>query len=379
MGHIIKCCQTISCYLTLFSLCLIAAGCYNKQGNAEYPIAEALSKDMLKHADVLHIDTIYKAFIEDTVIYGEKFLVYNDTILIVENGENKHGHLLEFYNLRTKEIIAKYYPMGHGHDEALGLDIRLNEKYLLVNEWVTGKVALMNVDSILLDPEYAVTLESHNQTEAVVYPYGGDYLYGNPCCFTSKEYGINQSPPEFPQIIRTNGKETYIEQHKLKYYTGDVAGQGNIVIDAETKNVAYLNPHKSEIGIYDKDLDFIKKITGPVELETRYETVEFDDMGRRIIFKGRQPYGYLNFCSDGSNFYVTYVGGYLYNKQNIQDLKCYIMVYNRNWEFVKCYSTGTYVCSITKSEKEDDAFYATVLDNNGSCILVKLTSKSHDK
>lgn len=68
--------------------------------------------------------------------------------MIVLNKKHKDGYFVELHNLFTKENIVKLYRFGDGPDEMLSARVDMNGKTLLVNDFVKGQVAVVNLDSL---------------------------------------------------------------------------------------------------------------------------------------------------------------------------------------------------------------------------------------
>lgn len=141
------------------------SGCV--QPKREKVPVQILDRELLAKAKVLQADTMGTF---DEFIYAKKFWVYADSILIVLNKKHKDGYFVELHNLFTKENIVKLYRFGDGPDEMLSARVDMNGKTLLVNDFVKGQVAVVNLDSLLKILHIQLFLFDIGQSE-VLLPY----------------------------------------------------------------------------------------------------------------------------------------------------------------------------------------------------------------
>lgn len=350
-------------YSYIGGLLLFLMGC--KPSNETIVPTDYLDKNILVAEKTMRIDTL-ETF--DSLIYAKEFLVYQDSVLITVNNKHTDGYFVEFYKLPTMKPITRLYKLGDGPNEMLSAKIDLNKNKLIVNDYIKSQIAVVDLDSMLVNPAYLFPPIRHQATGSpTAIPYKDKFLLENPYSFTDKNAGIIQDAPRF---IITDGKAPYIEKNKYKYYTRNVGVNGRIIAN-ETKNrIIYANMYKSSIEIYDMDLNLQKKIEGPIDLHPQY-AIEGENGELNVSFKKDIPYAYLDFCTDDNYFYLTYVGNVLRGGQKMKDLPNWIFKFDWNGNFINSYPVHNYVLSISKSQTEN-AFYITTLSSEDTPILIKL-------
>lgn len=304
----------------------------------------------------------------DASIYAQKFLVYQDSIVIVKNRRYEDQYFIEFYNMHTNNLIKKLYRLGNGPDEILSASIYLNGNILTVNDYQKYQVAFINVDSVLQNKLYSANLIRHYYPSPSVVEYNeNELLIENPYCFKDDELRIDNKAPRF---VITKKSVPYVEKNKYDYYTRNVACDGNIITNHSKNKIFYADFRNSILEIYDYDLNLQKKIIGPEILKPEYTIVE-----NKVIFKKKAPYGYMNYCTDDDYIYLIYFGALCdYSKdENEKDFPTWIFQFNWEGEFVKSYSAGRYISTI--SIDKDGGFYCTAYDKEYNPLLIKLSQR----
>ena len=349
----------------------ILVGCQSNR-YTECLQVEYLSQEILEKSIYLQAETLDYKFTEKFIEYGNNFYVYNDSLLVIAESEQYDGPLLNIINLRTKNPIFQAFNRGNGHNELLGIDIRLSNNQLIINDWVKQKIATLCLDSVKYDSTPQVNLIKHDLPVPVAFPSENGLIYANPLCFTDKNIGINQGYPKYPRLLLAKNYTAPITFSENEYYTGNVAGGGNILVGNE--RILYLSPHQSYLELFDKELNLLRRIEGSLRLEEEYDLAQMGDM-KSVVFKNRIPYSYLSYCYDNNYVYITYIGDYLTKGKSMKDFNSYIIQINWDGEFIKSYSSDGYLFSISKS-KDKDIFYATLIGDDETPHLVKLTTSN---
>lgn len=343
---------------------LFLTGC--TPGNESSVPTDHLDKNILAIEKAMRIDTL-ETF--DSLIYAKEFLVYQDSILIAVNNKYENGYFVEVYKWPSMVPIKQLYRLGDGPDEMLGAKVSLNKNELIVNDYVKSQVAVVNIDSMLKNPDFSPLPIRHQAIGSpTAIPYRGKFLLENPYSFTDRKARIIQEAPRF---IITDGKEPYTEKNEYSYYTRNVTVNGQIIANETEGKIIYANMYKSSIEIYDMDLNLLKKIEGPVDLNPQYAIEGENGQQHNVAFRGYTPYAYLDYCTDDHYFYLTYVGDVLRAGQQMKDLPCWIFKFDWNGNFISSYPVHGYVLSISKSQKEN-ALYLTTLSSEDTPILIKL-------
>ena len=349
--------------LYVAGLLLFMTGCAS--GDKANP--DRLDKSIMDVEKTFRADTLKGL---DSLIYAKEFFVYRDSILIVLNNRNENAHFLEFCRLSDMQPITRLYRLGNGPDELLNANVDFNRNTLIVNDFIKSQVAVVDIDSLLADPTYSAPPVRHQAEDSpTAIPYKGKFLLENPYSFVDENAGIIQEAPRF---IITDGKSPYEEKNSYQYYTRNVAVDGRIIANEAKDRIVYANMTKSSVEIYDMDLNLLRTITGPIDLPTKYVIHnEEGGMENEVIFKTNIPYAYLDYCTDDDYFYLTYVGDMLGSGKKTLDMHCRIFKFDWDGNFIDSYPVHNYVRSISKSQKED-AFYVTILSEEGMPVLIKL-------
>lgn len=361
-----------SLYVSLSILSLFLGSCSDSL-NKDIEVQE-LNKTVLDDAAVMKVDTVH--FSKD-FLCASAFLVYQDSALVVINGRKTSDYFIEIYNLKSKETIAQYFKKGKGHNELLSANADLNKNMLIVNDFVRAQFAFINMDSVLQDPNYRVSVRQHELRDCpTAIPYKGKFLVENPYCFTSKEMGVKQGL-EYgePRFIVTNGSDRWSDTDKYKYYTRNVAVDGRIIYNASKHRLLYANCHESRLEVYDDDLNLLKEVNGPVKLEAKYVLEPMDGNNKKeVVFCEYAPFAYQAYCTDEEDLYLVYLGQNLYpGKNSMEDMTAYVLQFDWEGNFKKCYTVGKFVINLTKGT-DKNVFYATGYDANRNVCLLKLTA-----
>jgi hypothetical protein len=350
----------------IISIIIIAAytllyGCTSNNDNNNIFI---LDKNIKSNAQALQADTI--GFFED-LIYAKYFFVYQDSILIVQNQKYEDVYFLEFYDLKQQQLLAKLYRLGNGPNELLSAVVSINGNILTVSDYVKNQVAFVNIDSVLKNPAYtSAPIRYYTDSPNVAIYNNNQLLIGNPNCFKDDKLGIDQKAPRF---IVTDQGTPYIEEKEYQYYTRNVACGGLLITKYEKDRIFYANMHRTQIEIYNNDLNLLKLISGPDKLPAKY-VVEDNE----VSFKTYAPFSYLNFCTSLDYFYLTYMGDNLAREGSMYDYPLWIFQFDWDGNFVNSYYIGRYVSSISLSA-DGESFYATAMSEEEIPFLIKLSIK----
>ena len=181
---------------------LFLTGC--TPGNETNIPTDHLDKNILAIEKAMRIDTL-ETF--DSLIYAKEFLVYQDSILIAVNNKYENGYFVEVYKWPSMVPIKQLYRLGDGPDEMLGAKVSLNKNELIVNDYVKSQVAVVNIDSMLKNPDFSPLPIRHQAIGSpTAIPYRGKFLLENPYSFTDRKARIIQEAPRFyPQRVCPEG------------------------------------------------------------------------------------------------------------------------------------------------------------------------------
>lgn len=335
---------------------------------------EILSEDILNQSQECVIDTLD---VNDSLYLGARsFFVYKDSILIVLRNNPQNDSYIEFRNLKSQDLIAKYFNHGNGRGELLSANVDMNDNLLFVNDFVKSQFAFVDIDSVITNPNYSPVISKNvvASTPTVV-PFKDGFIVENPYCFSDESLNINQGIEDGIQRfiqIEPDAKEFELPTQEYEYYTRAVAVDGRIIRNNKTEQIVYAYFGPSVIEFYDSDLNIQKRIEGPKKMDIKYRTFSVTGMQQpMVVYKEKVPYSYLGYCCDERYVYLMYIGDFYKDDSDLMKMKTYILKFDWNGTFKKSYRVGMYLCSISKGNDED-TFYATGFTKNGEHVLLKL-------
>jgi len=356
-----------------FMFMYLVNGCQSK------PAIETdnLPESVLSDAQSCAVDTI--GINPDDFPAARKYYVYKDSVLIVVNDKPSVGHFLDFVNINTGERISSLYKYGKGHGELMNATVDLNDGKLFVNDFMNSQFSFVDMDSVLmLREKYMPYPIKHNTTSSpTVVPYKDLFIVENPYCYSDEREGISQGVEQgVPRFILTDGKEKNLEGKGFKYNPRNVAVDGRIARKDDGSRYVYASFGQSIVEFYDENLKLIKMVKGPKDLPTKYKTFSYQKGGQQeITYKGRIPYAFLGYCCDKSYVYLMYIGDFYTSEEKTEKMNSYILQFDWDGNFIKCYNTGLYTSNITKGNQEG-TFYATTLNDKGLPILIRLQAEN---
>jgi hypothetical protein len=304
-------------------------------------------------------------------IYAKDFFVYNDSVMIVLNKPTRDVRFLEFYNLNSNTIINRFISLGNGPGEMLNTLAHVRDNELFVHDFAKNQIGMLNIDSILYNPKYRMdppTRFSNNVGSPFVTFYrDNELIMQNPYYFSSAKLGIDNEMPRFiiSEIEKPNKRLSVLDN--VRYFTYNVS-QGSIIPNLEKNRVVYASSFLNELGIYDMNLNPVKLILTPDDIEPTYR---FDD-GNQIVFDRIAPYAYRGHCVDDNYFYVSYVGDYFSGEKHLKEFSSWIFKLDWNGNLIDSFHSSKYINTLSKSPGED-VFYGRGFDEDGTTVLWKLS------
>jgi hypothetical protein len=341
----------------IFVVCILP-GCKDNRAENDFFLDEKIKLE----AKPVKIDTI--GFFDD-LISAEQFFVYQDTILIVQNRKYEDVYFLEFYDLKRRQLLHQLFRLGNGPYEMLSAIVKMDGSRLTVNDFIRNQVAFVDIDSVLYDPFYLAPVVRHYYNSPTAVRYKEEQLLmENPNCFQCKELGVDQKAPRF--IIAVDN-QPYLETPKYRYYTRNVAVDGEIITNYPKDRIIYANDNHPKLEIYNNDLRLIKQIQGPDKLPAKY-IIE----NNAITFYKYIPYAYMDFSASGDFVYLTYIGNNLTSQIHMEDLPVWIFKFDWDGNFIESYSVGRYITTISLST-DGKSIYATAISEEKKPFLIKIT------
>lgn len=349
-------------YILLFNLFVIYS-CSDKLENVPQ---EYLRENALTTASSLQVDTVLSG---DTFPTANRFYYYNDSVIIVFNRGQENDFFLKFYNSNRKEVVKAAFMFGNGPKEMLLPAIETGGDDLLIRDVQGEKLCILNVDSFLNSNRYSMSMIKNQYFRiSNLCKFNDDIVAVNPFTFVDKQNKIEQDCGS--KIVRLGDLEELYNQSHL-YNTINVASEGEILVNSKLQKMIFACGGQSFIEIYDRKLNVIKRINGPIGLDVKYYIS--DD--KEVVYKKKIPYTYLASCKNDKYFYLYFMGDYWYiDTKSMDNHKGYIIKFDWNGNYVKSYQVDRYVYALSCNKKYQggDELYVTVNDDNGIPMLLKL-------
>lgn len=334
---------------------LLSCGADKKGG----VVCQRLDESIIDSARVLQREKMDIDYQFPVVRY---FYVYQDSILIAVNEVSESTHLIELYNLLSKQWISGLFHIGRGENELLSGNVYLSGNMLLVNDYQKRRLATVNLDSLLTVPGYKprITRPVGFGTTAMA-PFKGRVIIENPYNFVDEKLGIYQEENRF---LSEDDDFSYITREH-EYNTVNVAANGRIIVNPRTNQVIYTGLGQSFFEVYDEQLRLKKRVIGPNILDVEYLIKTRSNKRKDVFFGSLWPYAYSNYFFDDDYVYLLYYGILITDEDMFESSNGYIIVTNWDGDFIRCYNLGGYALTVSKSSLQEDLFYACMLDDEG--------------
>jgi hypothetical protein len=307
--------------------------------------------------------------IQEEFIYADRMMIYQDSILIVTNVENKNTvPSVQLYNLNQDKIIGGFAHYGNGPGEVLGIFTYLNGNILQINDYVKRQFAIVDLNKHPAVPRDVDVMKILNPFEILNYTKYDDntMVVVNHYYFEDKKTGIDneQSHRLYMVPLRqlTEGRITFDEEHK--YDTMNVT-QGALITNNDKGRIVFASFHKG-LEVYDGDLNLIKTITGPDEFDVNYSVKNYGG-SPEVIFGKDSPNTYKqDFYATNDYFLVLYIGS-----PDYRAVPQYVFKFDWDGNFLESYRVDSRIATISVSS-DGETMYAMTYDEEGLPIMVKL-------
>lgn len=350
-------------YIISFALLALMASC------AKNKVEEViLTDDVVKSATTLECDTVFKG---EQFHAAKSYYHYNDSLMIVLNDKQENSYFIEFYNTKTDSIVKQLFMVGKGSKEMLSAELYLSGSKMFVRDVVKQQLAEINVDKLLNDNTYKFDIDNRiNFGIASFAKYDGNYVFENPFSFVDKNAGIVQ---EEDRLITSSEMERLYDVER-DYNTVNVSSCGKIIVNENKERIIYASTGQSKLELFDKDLNLVKRVLGPITMDTKYYLTDSDP--KEVIYYKKIPFTYMGYCSSKDYLFLNYIGDFM-EGNTLEDKICYIMQFDWDGNLVKCYNSNKYITALScdRDAKSIGDIYATVLDNEGKLLLVQFHEK----
>ena len=303
-------------------------------------------------------------------LYVYKYFVYNDSLLLVCNMSSSEEKAIKVYTYPELEFISDFIPFGRGPGELLSAGFAVSGDKLVVDDQNVRYNFIIPIDS-LLNEDYTPLYNNHGIQGSIFAEYSKDSLVGNnPNYFSDDERGIGNDAERLVLLSKTNelGQESVFGKHK--YYAGNVS-YGSLITNQDKKVIVYAGAYFPDIEIYDYDLNLKKIVRAPGEFKYSYSV----DAKNNWIELNHTIFCFSDLFNTDDYFYASYIGSY-YKGGDVLQGNYESLIFKLDWDgnLIETYKYDKRIFTFTVST-DGNTFYATVLDDEDSSILVELTAK----
>lgn len=350
--------KKIFVFIASFFMFFLLYGCTNRSAEEK-----TLEVNILKNAKMLHMDTLSVHGIDLST--ARQFYVYADSVLIVENNPHDGNWLIELYNLNTGNLFRKLFRIGRGHGEVLLSNVRLSGTQLIVYDFQQQKSCSINMDTLLFQKQYEPQFVKHSESNAFSVAFlKGKPIMENSFVFEDENLDIHQKDQRI--LYCTTTKEL---KKQYKYDTQNVAGSGLIIVKPDNKKVVYASCHQSFLEVYDKDLNLMKAVKGPILQDINY----YIDENNEIIFNKSIPYAYTNYYCTQKEIGLIYYGAMVdANNDHLQNHKAFLLQFDWDGILKQTIALGGYARTISQSKMFKNTYYVCFLGANNELYLCKI-------
>lgn len=346
-------------YLFCLILFLISTGCTRQKQIQQLP--EIVKTYELGNLDIKS-GSCHPIEETRTFIHAADMFVYHDSILIVLNKPTA-SHVLELYNLKSKEIISKHILFGNGPKEMLNCKADLYNNILLVRDFVRMNYITINLNDLLINPEYDIVLKSYKSKLPIynLYPINDDILFLNPYCYEDSEVPISNTEPRF-----------FYNQRKFNLkdlYNSCNVAQGMMACNFTDSLIVFASYYYPELEIYNFELSPKAFVYGPKRMDINVVIRE-----REIIFKGYIPLSYRGMTCDDTCIYTMFKGS-----DNSIDNFCYLIKYNWDGTMLEIYQIENNSLSTLSKSMFPDKFYCVGNDEFGKVLYEINLNNSYEE
>ncbi|MBD5331371.1 MAG: hypothetical protein HDS00_05665 [Bacteroides sp.] len=352
-------------------------------GVGGFLFSESCSKDSENKISISTLDfqpdTLPELVAEDVwypkdSIYTQKISVFDDDILLVKNKVHD-GPFLEVYNLNDSTLITTLLPHGAGPNEFTDIQISpLGGNTIQISELGKNRFANLNILSLKDFPEPSLEFEVYPveiQFSLQYHNFEDKLLAQNMYHFFSQAKNISQPEHRFLTLPHN---QTTMNMPKREYWPVNV-NQGFIAKKPDDSMVWFVSRDSSLVEIYNKDLQLVKVIKGPVDMgEPPYHVDANQYTGMKdIAYFGGKPIAYYDCVYDSNRIALLYYGKF-WNpfEMPIENLPSYIFVMDWEGNLQRAYKAPAHLFNISLS-KDPNVFYATIADEDDNPKPIKLT------
>jgi len=293
----------------------------------------------------------------DTFIFHEplnpfSYLILKDTLILVTNLSHPE-HFVEVYDLNTKKFICATAKKGRGPGEFLSCQVYYNnnDNYFSIIDIVAKSWGKFNIDSLINYKNYYMP-EKFNlpdfvkevaELDSISFIGYNMWYIDNRKYFNNTEKLIIWNKRSKP-LLKNNSTEKFFEVINI---TG-----AYVVVSPNKDKIILPYLYDDKIEFYDNKLNIIKVLKGPDNFN-----VEFDEYGRKVVFKDGKYYrAFFPFYFARNAFYIIYIGAN--GLKSDENYRKPVEVFKISWEgeLLKRYQLDNYIFNISLDSKEENIY-----------------------
>lgn len=334
-----------------------------------------------------HLDSVTMLVVDSTDRRFESFtdanvaLVYNDSILIVNNRNPQYGDpLISLYDINNRmRKIADYIPRGTETDEMTACRVHIAGDKLFVSDcYYTKKYCTLPLRKPLVSTDKPRLSASGVEERGVaITPFHDGLLVENPQCYKNDEAGIRN---DVPRLFHFKNGRCLNPHSPVTYQVADVNTGADIHYNKSCRRICFVSHRQPLVEFYNDSLQLVHSIKLPsaglqkthtAPQQTRTHKNHHRDIDsrkalfertRRVVGAGSQLHAFLCSAADEEHIYLVYCGRLFSHAYHTYPT--YILVLDWNGNLVNTYRYNRWIQAVSAS-KEKGTFYLTVYADDG--------------
>lgn len=256
--------KNIRCLMCFLLFIPFYLGC-NKSESIEYFTRKDFKQVTKLNSEIIEILT-------SKPIDPRKLTVVRDSILLIQNRNTKDFYI-DIYNIKSKKGIVSIVPKGKGPNESLRGDEVLynhNDNYFWVRDKTMWRMSRYNIDSVLqMGIDYRPKHYRGSSCAKGISEYDENHFI----CFNNRFINKEEYSNKNIQMLYKKRKIDYSQKDNEMFewvnYPANVTG-GYIYCSKAKDSILVSHLFIDRIDICNKNLEVIKSLVGPDNLEPRY-------------------------------------------------------------------------------------------------------------
>lgn len=297
-------------------------------------------------------------------IYAEKYWMVSDSMLLIER--RKAENFLDIINPITGEKYSSLLSYGEGPENIIFCGLYYDGDYITAVDYIRSKYAKFapqDAAKTNFTPNFISFPREIGVTTPPIMIGESTYIV-NPFYYINKSNDIKQDLDRFIVLDNSKPDSVFIEFGEL--YTQNVS-QVIPLVDEKNRYLWLFSQERPLIEIYDYEKNKLKSIKFKGELDNDPDVII--DNGEVIYYK-KIPRSFTNAVIDYGNEEILAVYcGRLCEPEELEKLPSKILVFDFDGNLKRNYQCDSYIYELSKTS---DDLYATILDDDGMSVFVRL-------